>query len=97
MKIMDLGPGEVFGEDYLIYGSTNTYSIQIETTQFSALTIEKLNFNKKYKKMVQPLKEYFNRRRRLIEQIINNNLFYDKTIKKKFYSTVEKGKISAYL
>lgn len=65
--------------------------------QFSVLCIEKGDFNKKYKKMMQPLQRYFYKRKMLIEKILSDQEDYFKAIKKQFYSTVEKGKISVFL
>ena len=51
-KIMDLGVGEVFGEDMICYGIANAYSVKVESTQLSLLSIERTEFSKKYKRMV---------------------------------------------
>jgi hypothetical protein len=52
---MDLGVGEVFGEDLIVFGIPNTYGVKVESTTLTVLTIERDQFNKKYKKMILPL------------------------------------------
>ena len=52
---MDLGEGECFGEDYIIFTMANTYAIQVETTKVQLMSIDKGEFLKKYKKMTGPL------------------------------------------
>ena len=49
---MDLGVGEVFGEDMLCFAIPNTYSVKVETTHVALLSIERGDFTKKYKRML---------------------------------------------
>jgi CRP-like cAMP-binding protein len=48
---MDLGYGEVFGEDFICFGLPNTYAIKAESTKVTLLSIDKSEYNKKYKRM----------------------------------------------
>ena len=51
-KLMDLGYGELFGEDMLCFNVTNTYSIRVESTSATLLSIDRIEFVKKYKRIV---------------------------------------------
>lgn len=52
---MDLGFGELFGEDMLCFNVSNTYSIRVESTSAILLSIDRAEFIKKYKRIVQPM------------------------------------------
>lgn len=94
---MDLGFGELFGEDMLCFNVLNTYSIRIESTSAVLLYIDRSEFIKKYKRIVLPMQKYFTRRKKLIDKIINNLEAQQREIKKQFYSKIERGKLSVYL
>lgn len=49
---MELGVGEVFGEDFICYAMVNSYSVKVESTKLELLSIDKGEFGKKYKRMV---------------------------------------------
>lgn len=52
---MDLDVNEVFGEDHIVFNLPNTYAVKAESTKVSLLSIDKVEFLKKYKKMSAPL------------------------------------------
>ena len=49
---MDLGVGEVFGEDFICYAIANSYSVKVESPGLVLLSIEKSEFTKKYRRML---------------------------------------------
>ncbi len=61
-KIMELCDGEIFGEDFLCFNMPNSYSIKVESIKLATLYIEKIDFNLRYKKIMQPLQSYFIKR-----------------------------------
>ena len=51
-KLMDLGIGDCFGEDYLCFNEPNTYSIQTQSTELILFSIDRQEFIKKYKRII---------------------------------------------
>jgi hypothetical protein len=56
---MDLGEGEVFGEDYICFEQSNLYSIKVESNKVVLLSIERYELFKKYRKVIPHLRLYF--------------------------------------
>ena len=59
---MDLCIGEAFGEDFIIFNLPNTYAVKVESPKLTLLSIDKAEFNKKYKRMNVPMQKYFLKR-----------------------------------
>lgn len=70
-KIMDLEVGKLIGEDFICFQLPNTYSVKVESPTASMLYITHDHFNKKYKRMLPPLRRYFSKRQALIQQTID--------------------------
>ena len=65
-KILQLAQGEVFGEDNVILcgadSHPNFYTVKVESTSCTLLSIDKSEFHKKFKRILPPLQAYFTRR-----------------------------------
>lgn len=49
---MDLGVGEAFGEEFIVFNRANTYSFRVTSNKMTLLSISKEEFIKKYRRMM---------------------------------------------
>lgn len=97
IKVIELGPGECFGEDMLCFGLPNTYSVVAVTTKVTLHYISYHDFKRFFKRILPQLQKYFFNRKKLMEQLLEKYYNSKKVIRKTFHSIVEKGKINVYL
>ena len=56
---MNIGEGEMVGEDYACFYKNNGYSVKVESINVKVMQIDSLDFIKKFKKAMAGIQEYF--------------------------------------
>mmetsp|Transcript_6793 Transcript_6793/g.6027 ORF Transcript_6793/g.6027 Transcript_6793/m.6027 type:complete len:223 (+) Transcript_6793:104-772(+) len=65
-KIMDIGEGELFGEDLICFNVENQYTVKAISTQVTCLVITYSQLMKEYRRLISGLIEFFEQRYRYL-------------------------------